>query len=197
MSKMIAEFPDVPSKTITLSMQFGERAITRAAPADPLLKSNPCPYSLSPKYSWKTISLSSWAWILGNSLLQVENWNDECTSSLLAKSVIERPGSTSSFKVENGFHSLSTSTPASFELQTHWDQWIRRGRWPNRWNPFHVPFWEPRPPIQCWPPIHFRQIATLHVARWIADSQAPIWGHKRSHWKHKKRTYTLLLWNLL
>ena len=60
------------------------------------------------------------------------------------------------------------------------------------WNPFHVPFGEPRPPIQCGPPIHFRQIASLHVVVWTADSQAPIWGHTTSHWKHKERTYTLL-----
>ena len=42
----------------------------------------------------------------------------------------------------------------------------------------HSVFGEPRPPVQCvwgtkapvqcWPSIHFRQIATLHVARWIA-----------------------------
>ena len=33
-----------------------------------------------------------------------------------------------------------------------------------RWNPFHVPFGEPRPSVQCGPSIHFRQIAALHVA---------------------------------
>ena len=35
MRRTIAEFRDVPSKTITLSMRFGEHAITRAE--DPLL----------------------------------------------------------------------------------------------------------------------------------------------------------------
>ena len=54
MHKKIAEFADVPSKTITLSMRFGDRAIIRAAADDPLLQSNPYPYSLSPKISWKT-----------------------------------------------------------------------------------------------------------------------------------------------
>ena len=52
--------------------------------------------------------------------------NDECTSTL-AKYVVERP--IIAFKVKNGFHSLSAGTPAFFELQTHTDHWIRRGRW--------------------------------------------------------------------
>ena len=54
MRKTIADFADVPSKTITLSMLFGDREIIREAPADPLLQSNPYPYSLSQKNSWKT-----------------------------------------------------------------------------------------------------------------------------------------------